>query len=166
MLSLIDHRTPLDFERLSSHDTSVVLANARALSRAAMAGATQPLLRGKNFGLLCESDDAGSALFRHAAVELGAHVSQIRPSLSKLSTPKEIETTARVLGRLYDALECEGMPPALVRQVRSEAGVPVYDGIGSQDHPTARLAEQLDGDGTPADKRRFVLQAVLLGTLA
>src|SRR5438105_1625953 len=158
MLPLIDHPHPLDFERLSPHDASVVLANARALRRAAQAGATQPLLRGKNLALLCETDDASSALFRRAAVELGAHVAQIRPSLSKLSTPKDVESTARVLGRLYDALECEGVPAALVQQVRSEAGVPVYDGIGSHDHPTARLAEELDGDGTPADKRRYVLQ--------
>ena len=119
-------------------------ASARALQRAAQAGTTQPLLRGKNLGLLCEvDDDADAALFRRAAVELGAHVAHIRPRLSELSTPEEVQHTARMLGRLYDAVECQGMAPALVQQVGNDAGVPVYDGIASQDHPTAQLAESL-----------------------
>jgi ornithine carbamoyltransferase len=166
MLSLAEHRSPIDFSRLSPRDVNAVLASAQTLRRAALTGATQPLLRGKNFALLSETDDAGAALFRRAAVELGAHVAQIRPSLSELSTPTDVEHTARMLGRLYDALECQGMPAALVQQVGAGAGVPVYDGIALPGHPTARLAEQLDGEGTPDDKRRYVLQAVLMGTLA
>jgi ornithine carbamoyltransferase len=62
-------------------------------------------------------------------------------------------------------VECQGVAAALVQQVDSEAGVPVYDGLGSTGHPTARLAELLTGDVPLADKRRFVLQAVLLSTL-
>ena len=152
---------------MSPHDVSVVLANARTLQRAAQVGMTQPQLRGKNLGLLCEADDDGdAALFRRAAVELGAHVAHIRPSLSELSTPQEVQHTARMLGRLYDAVECQGMTPALVQQVGVDAGVPVYDGIASQDHPTAKLAELLGGNTSPADNRRFVLQAVLLSSIA
>jgi ornithine carbamoyltransferase len=166
MLSIAEHRSPIDFNRMSPHDVSTVLASARTLRRAALAGATQPLLRGKNFALLCEADDTEAALFRDAAAELGAHVAQIRPSLSELSTSNDVQHTARMLGRLYDALECQGMPASLVRQVGAGAGVPVYDGIALPGHPTARLAEQLDGDDAPADKRRYVLQAVLLGTLS
>ncbi len=157
----------LAFNHMSPRDVTAVLTNARTLQRAAEAGETQPLLRGKNLGLLCEADgDGEAALFRRAAVELGAHVAHIRPSLSELSTPQEVQHTARMLGRLYDAVECQGMAPALVRQVGNEAGVPVYDGIASQDHPTAKLAELLGSDTSPADNRRFVLQAVLLSTIA
>ena len=157
----------LAFNQMSPRDVTAVLANARTLQRAAEAGKTQPLLRGKNFGLLCEADDDGdAALFRRAAVELGAQVALIRPSLSELSTPQEVQHTARMLGRLYDAVECQGMAPALVQQVGADAGVPVYDGIASQDHPTAKLAELLGSDTSPADNRRFVLQAVLLTTIA
>lgn len=157
----------LAFDPMSPRDVTAVLANARTLQRAAEAGTTQPLLRGKNLGLLCEADDDGdAALFRRAAVELGAHVAHIRPSLSELSTPQEVQHTARMLGRLYDAVECQGMAPALVQQVGNDAGVPVYDGIASQDHPTAKLAELLGRDTSPADNRRFVLQAVLLTTIA
>ena len=152
---------------MSPRDVTAVLASARTLQRAAGAGKVQPLLRGKNLGLLCEADDdRDAALFRRAAVELGAHVAHIRPSLSELSTPQEVQHTARLLGRLYDALECQGMAPALVQQVGNDAGVPVYDGIASQGHPTAILAALLGGDTSPADNRRFVLQAVLLNTIA
>jgi ornithine carbamoyltransferase len=70
-----------------------------------------------------------------------------------------------MLGKLYDAVECQGMAPTLVRQVRDGAGVPVYDGIASPRHPTAQLAHQLGGDTSDADNRRFVLQAVLLNSL-
>ena len=167
MYPTLKHRSLAAFENMSPRDVTVVLANARTLQRAAEAGTTQPLLRGKNLGLLCEADDAlDAALFRRAAVELGAHVAHIRPSLSVLSTPQEVQHTARMLGRLYDAVECQGMAPALVQQVGNEAGVPVYDGIASQDHPTAKLAELLGDDASPADNRRFVLQAVLLSTIA
>ena len=163
----VKHRSVLAFDHLSPHDVTAVLANARSLQRAAEAGQTQLLLRGKNLGLLCEADDdGGAALFRRAAVELGAHVAHIRPSLSELSTPQEVQHTARLLGRLYDAVECQGMAPALVQQVSNDAGVPVYDGIASQDHPTAKLANLLGSDTPPADNRRFVLQAVLLSTIA
>lgn len=152
---------------MSSRDVETVLGHARRLQQAALAGATQALLRGKNLGLLRECDDDEEAqLFRRAASELGAQVACIRPSLSELSTTREVQHTARVLGRLYDALECQGLPHALVRQVGSDAGVPVYDGIASPAHPTAQLAAMLDGDVPAADKRRFVLQAVLLSSVA
>jgi ornithine carbamoyltransferase len=150
---------------MSPRELSTVLDHARALQRAALAGTTQPLLRGKNLGLLCEADDGDAALFRRAASELGAHVAHILPSLSGLSTPKEVQHTARLLGRLYDAVECQGMAAALVRQVGDAAGVPVFDGIASARHPTAMLARQLGGDTSEDDNRRFVLQAVLLDSL-
>ena len=147
-------------------DASALLATARNLRDAASAGKRQPLLRGKNFGLLCESDDASAAvLFSRAAAELGAHVAHIRPSLTELSTPQDVAHTARLLGRLYDAVECEGMSASLVHQMGNEAGVPIFDGIASASHPTADLVDQLDGDASVADKRRFILQAVLLSNL-
>jgi ornithine carbamoyltransferase len=148
-------------------NVAVLLANARSLQHAAQAGNTPPLLRGKKLGLLCDADkDADAVLFRSAAVALGAHVAHIKPSLSERSTPQEVEDTARILGRLYDAIECQGMAAALVAQVGDGAGVPVYDGIASAAHPTARLVDQLDAPGALEDKRRYVLQAVLLSTLA
>lgn len=166
MYPTLKHRRLQASETMSPHDVSAVLVNARTLQRAAQAGATQPLLRGKNFGLLCEADDDGdAAFFRRASVELGARVAHVRPSLSELSTPEEVQHTARMLGRLYDALECQGMASALVQRIGQDAGVPVYDGLASAGHPTVRIAELLGGDTLPADNRRFVLQAVLLSAI-
>lgn len=152
---------------MSASHMHAVLSQARALQSAAGGGTMHALLRGKNLGLLCESGDAPEAvLFRRAALELGAHVSYIRPSLSELSTAGDVQHTARMLGRLYDAVECQGVTPALARRIGAEAGVPVYDGIASPGHPTARLAALLGSATSLEDNRRFVLQAVLLDTIA
>ena len=152
---------------ITPRDAAFVLDQARALQRAAAAGGLPASLRGRKLGLLCEAGgDDNAALFRRAALELGAHVAHIRPSLTELSTLPDVQLTARMLGRLYDAIECQGMAADLVHQVGVEAGVPVYDGVASPTHPTARLAELLDGDALMSDKRRFVLQAVLLSTIA
>ena len=167
MYPTLHHRSLFGFEPMSRDETSTLLAHARSLQRAAQLGATLPMLKGKNLGLLCEAaDSADAALFRRAAIELGAHVAHIRPSLSELSTPQEVERTARLLGRLYDAVECQGMAPGLVRQVGDGAGVSIYDGIATADHPTAELAQQLEGGAAAGDNRRFVLQALLLHTIA
>ena len=160
---------------IAPRDAALVLDRARALQRAAAAGEIAAPLRGRKLGLLCEAGEVGegdgngdsdAALFRHAAVELGAHVAHIRPSLTELSTLPDVQRTARMLGRLYDAIECQGMATELVHQVGVEAGVPVYDGLASPRHPTARLAALLEGNALLRDKRRFVLQAVLLSTIA
>ena len=165
----LSHHGVLAFDPIAPRDVDFVLDNARALQLAAQAGDLRTLLRGRKFGLLCEVDNdsaSDAALFRRAAVELGAHVAHIRPSLTDLSTPQEVKNTARMLGRLYDAVECQGMAPDLVHQMGVDAGVPVYDGIASQRHPTAKLDDLLGGDASKLDKRRFVLQAVLLSTVA
>ena len=163
---------------IAPRDAALVLDRARALQRAAVTGGLPASLRGRKLGLLCEAGDAGAgagtgadadvddaALFRRAAVELGAHVAHIRPSLTELSTLPDVQRTARMLGRLYDAIECQGMATELVHQVGIAAGVPVYDALASAKHPTARLADLLEGEASPPDKRRFVLQAVLLSTI-
>lgn len=164
--------SPLDEGRLRAPvapvpcDPQGLLAQARALRSAAQAGALQPLLRGKRLGLLCEDEAGGDAeLFRRAARELGADVAHIRPSLSSLSSGQEVEHTARVLGRLYDALECQGMARELVDRIRQQADVPVYDGLASAAHPSAGLACELGPEVAAADARRYLLQAALIGSL-
>jgi ornithine carbamoyltransferase len=153
--------------RLSPGDLDILLGNARLLQRAADPRQARSLLRGKKLALLCESEDGADAvLFRSAASELGAHVSHIRPHLGDLSRPDDLQHTARMLGRLYDGIECQGLAPGLVDVVGREAGVPVYDGVALAGHPTARLAGMIGGDEAPARLRQLVLQTVLLSTLA
>ena len=126
----------------------------------------ESLLRGKNLGLMCESaEEAEAALFLRAATELGARVSYIRPSRSDLAGPTVCRVIAQVLGRLYDGIECQGLPPQLVEQLGREAGIPAYNALAGRDHPTARLAVLLEGDESDASKRRLLLQAALLATL-
>lgn len=153
--------------RLSPAEAARLLALAAALQRSALDDGTPPMaLRGKNLGVLyAVRDDATLALFHHAAQALGAHVATMPASLSPASTPQEVLHTARLLGRLYDAVECQGLPAALVQQIGLHAGIPVYDGIATPAHPSAVLAGLLGSEGVPGDARRFVLQAVLIDSL-
>jgi ornithine carbamoyltransferase len=152
------------FDPLGFEDVHALLENARRLERAATALELGSLLCGKNLGLLCDTEAADDAmLFRRAAEDLGARVAHIHPSLSTLSSAR-LDATARTLGRLYDAVECQGFASGLVRQIGDAAGIPVYDGIGSPRHPIAGLAELLD-TGTRAERRCRILQAALMSTL-
>jgi ornithine carbamoyltransferase len=143
-----------------------VLERARTLQHAAQCGRIQPLLRGKHLGLLCDNDTRPAAqLFRQAAAELGAQVAHIGMSLSERSPAQEVAHTARMLGRLYDAIECQGMAGALVGQIAELSGIPVYDGLAADDARLARLALLLGPDAAAAQNRRFVLQALLLHSI-
>ncbi|QNK67261.1 ornithine carbamoyltransferase [Variovorax sp. PAMC26660] len=159
-------REPEDAPQLSPLDVASLLCRARILQRAALAGAMPRLLRGKNLGLLCETrSDEAQALFRSAAEELGAHVATMPSSLSLESAPQEVQHTARMLGRLYEAVECQGLDSALVRQIGQHAGIPVFDGVAMEGHPAVQLAELLGDKTLPADNRRFMVQAMLLESI-
>lgn len=150
-------------------DAAALLALAASLRQAASGGRLQPLLRGKNLGLLRDpqhSPEGEGALFLQAAGELGARVAQIPASLHGGSPASEVEHTARMLGRLYDAIECQGLPEPLVHSMSQHAGVPVYDGLAGPHHPTMPLAQALGGSGPAEDNRRFVVQAVLVHALS
>jgi ornithine carbamoyltransferase len=145
----------------------VVLGQARALQAAARAGTPRPLLRGKHLGLLCRDAEAAAAvLFREAAGELGARVSQVAPSLLEIETEAgpSVGDIARVLARLYDAVECQGLTATLVQGLRIPSGIPVFAGLATVGHPSALLADRLDG--APDERRRYVLQAVLVVALS
>ena len=147
-------------------EIAAVLARANALARAARQGAALPALRGKNIGLVSAAPhDGEAALLRCAAAQLGVHVAHVRPSLGEASSAAEVADTARLLGRLYDAIYLPGLSPALVDRVAAAAGIPVFDGIASANHPSAVLAQQLAGL-SGEDARRFVLQAMLLNAMS
>lgn len=118
-----------------------MLANARSLLASSEPRST--LLRGKKLALLCEAEGPDSTLFREAAAELGAHVSHIRPRLADLQRTDDFESTARLLGRLYDAIECPGLSHDSVESVRRASEILVYVGLASERHATAGLAALL-----------------------
>lgn len=158
------------FRALSPREEAGLLDAARLLQAAFLQGAPAARLKGNKLGMLCGGDGEDSAaarsLFERAGTELGAHVATIRSALPPGGDAAEIRHTAQVLGRLYDAVECLGLAPETVRQLGRDAGIPVYDAASGATHPTSRIAAQLGGPTAPADNRRFVLQALLLGSIA
>ena len=151
---------------MSPAEVAELLGRARALQGLASAAPLGLPLRGKYLALMCEADDSASAIaFRHAAMELGARVTTVRPTLTALSKPDEIQHTARVLGRLYDAVECQGMANYLVSAIAHSAGIPVYDGLACDHHAIAALAPLLGLDVPLARQRALLLQAALLGSI-
>ena len=160
--SRIAHRT-------SPSEIATLARRALELKCASDAGAAQPLLRGKKFGVLCGTDEAVSddaALFDRAAVELGAQVAHVRPGLTESSAAQDVQQTAYMLGRLYDAVVCDGMDAGLVQRLRAVAGVPVYDHITSPGHPISKAAGLIGAAASMEDNRRFALQALLLDARA
>ncbi|MEP7281915.1 MAG: ornithine carbamoyltransferase [Rubrivivax sp.] len=146
---------------------AAVTQRARELADAARHGSVRPSLRGKNIAVVAGIDHAADArLFVAAAKALGATVAYVRPRLLLGSSESELADTARLLGRLYDALAFQGIPQELVATLSRQAGVPVFDGIASARHPTAKLAEALEGVASADDRRCFVLQALLLDALS
>lgn len=140
----IHHRSLWSVGTLSRSDVLDVLETARRLKQARLSGQGVTPLRGCNLALLNDaapSDGAGS--LRHAALDLGAKVSHLRPSDARIVPDAADEATSRMLGRLYDAIDCESMAPDLVARVAQGAGVPVFNGLGSHGHPTRVLAELL-----------------------
>ena len=150
--------------------TKALMASARRLRDSAASGQARSLLRGKNIGLLCERPDGPEAVrFQLAAADLGATVARILPSLAALESEQQVADTARVLGRLYDALECQGLDPALVQQLQRDAGVPVFDGLGEVGHPIDALAAAWSAEDpplAPEAARRYLLQAALVQGIA
>lgn len=107
-------------------------------------------LHGVNLGLLCEEPASESALrFERAGRALGAQVVRICPNTAGLREEATVAQTARMMGRLYDALDCEGLSSAIVAEIRRHAGVPVYEGLGTASfavaaRPSQRTAADMD----------------------
>jgi ornithine carbamoyltransferase len=152
-----------------SADTPVsvgdVLDTAAQLQVATQAGQPPRPLRGKHLALMGLSESADARRFRNAALALGATLSQIGSDAPLLSSAEQMRRTARTLGLLYNAVECQGLPAELVAQLRMGADIPVFDGLASSTHAVAQLAAQIEGPASLADKWLLVVQAVLLCTI-
>ena len=152
------------FAQMSVQAAHQLLATARALGRAEIAGHCDQSLRGKRFALLAHDPGPAAVLFILAVEQLGALASRVGADMLAATDAHELQRVARVLERLYDAVECQGVPSERVRQLSDLATMPVFDGVACDSHPTARLADQLD-DCSRADARRWILQAALLQTM-
>ena len=135
LLSLVHH---------SERDLHYLLDLARDLKRAKYAGVEQQRLRGKNIALIFEKTSTRTrCAFEVAAYDEGAHVTYIDPSSSQIGHKESMKDTARVLGRMYDAIEYRGSAQENVETLAEYAGVPVFNGLTDEFHPTQMLADVL-----------------------
>ena len=140
----LKNRGLLSLDELSARDIAFLLEMAHELKRAKSAGTEQPQLRGKNIALLFEKASTRTrCAFEVAAFDQGANVSFIGAGDSPLGDKESIKDTARVLGRLYDAIEYRGFEQDTVQELARHAGVPVYNGLTRQFHPTQILADYM-----------------------
>jgi len=114
------------------------------LKAAKYAGTEQQLLKGREIALIFEKDSTRTRVgFEVAAHDQGAHVTYLGPSGSHIGHKESVKDTARVLGRVYDAIEYRGFGQEIVEELARHAGVPVYNGLTDQFHPTQVLADFL-----------------------
>ncbi|HOI88868.1 MAG TPA: ornithine carbamoyltransferase subunit F, partial [Lentimicrobium sp.] len=114
------------------------------LKKAKYAGTEQPRLKGKNIVLLFEKDSTRTrCAFEVAALDQGAHVTYLGPSGSQMGKKESMKDTARVLGRMYDGIEYRGYGQYIVEELGKYAGVPVWNGLTNEFHPTQILADFL-----------------------
>jgi ornithine carbamoyltransferase len=114
------------------------------LKKAKYAGIEQPRLVGKNIALIFEKGSTRTrAAFEVASYDQGAHVTYLGPTGSQLGTKESMKDTARVLGHMYDGIEYRGFGQDRVEELGRYAGVPVWNGLTNEFHPTQVLADFL-----------------------
>ncbi len=123
------------------------------------------VLQGRRLGLMSVAPDGEDAqLFVRAARGLGAYVALIPPP-EPGEGAQQLDDIGRLLGRLYEAVECQGLGAAVVEQLAVAGNLPVFDGLAGSSHWLAALAEDW-GDPAPLAQRRcWLVQAMLLATL-
>ncbi|MFG3014393.1 ornithine carbamoyltransferase [Streptomyces cinerochromogenes] len=117
---------------------------AAELKAAKKAGTETPYLRGRNIALVFEKTSTRTrCAFEVAAADQGAHTTYLDPVGSQIGHKESVKDTARVLGRMFDAIEYRGDSQAKVEELAAHAGVPVYNGLTDDWHPTQMLADVL-----------------------
>ncbi len=131
----------LDF---TPEEIKFFLQLAADLKRAKYTGTEQPRLKGKNIALIFEKTSTRTrCAFETAAYDQGAHVTYLGPTGSQIGVKESMKDTARVLGRMYDGIEYRGFAQKTVEELAEYAGVPVWNGLTNEFHPTQILADFL-----------------------
>lgn len=131
----------LDF---TPEELKFLLKLAADLKAAKYGGYEQPRLTGKNIALIFEKTSTRTrCAFEVAAHDQGAHVTYLGPEGSQIGHKESMKDTARVLGRMYDGIEYRGFGQARVEELAQYAGVPVWNGLTNEFHPTQFLADAL-----------------------
>jgi ornithine carbamoyltransferase len=131
----------LDF---SPQEIMFLLELATDLKKAKYAGTEQQRLQGKNIVLIFEKTSTRTrCAFETAAFDQGARVTYLGPTGSQMGAKESIKDTARVLGRMYDGIEYRGFAQEKIEILARHAGVPVWNGLTDEFHPTQVLADFL-----------------------
>src|SRR6516225_9757589 len=134
----------LALKDFSREEIVYLLDLAAELKAAKREGREEQKLRGKNIALIFEKDSTRTrSAFEVASYDQGANVTFIGPSGSHMGHKETVKDTARVLGRMYDAIEYRGFAETTAEELARWAGVPVYNGLTDEWHPTQILADFL-----------------------
>ena len=129
---------------LTPEEINGLLDLAADLKAKKKAGIPHRLCEGKSIALIFEKTSTRTrCAFEVAAADLGMHPTYLDPSGSQIGKKESIADTARVLGRMYDAIEYRGYGQTIVEELAKFAGVPVYNGLTNEFHPTQILADFL-----------------------
>lgn len=131
----------LDF---SPEEIKFLLNLSVTLKAAKYSGIEQPRLTGKNIALIFEKTSTRTrCAFEVAAFDQGAHVTYLGPGGTQIGHKESMKDTARVLGRMYDGIEYRGFGQDVVEELARYSGVPVWNGLTNEFHPTQVLADLL-----------------------
>lgn len=140
----LKNRSLLTLKDFTPDEIRHLLRLAAQLKSAKYTGTEQQLLKGREIALIFEKDSTRTRVgFEVAAHDQGAHVTYLGPSGTHLGKKETVKDTARVLGRVYDAIEYRGFDQSIVETLTRWSGVPVYNGLTDQYHPTQILADFL-----------------------
>lgn len=146
----------LDF---SPKEIQFLIQLSADLKKAKYGGYESPRLTGKNIALIFEKASTRTrCAFEVAAHDQGAHVTYLGPAGSQIGYKETMKDTARVLGRMYDAIEYRGYGQSIVEELGAHAGVPVWNGLTTEFHPTQILADfltMLEHSDKPLNKISF-----------
>ena len=136
------NRSLLTVQDYTQREFRYLLDLARDLKRAKYARTEQEHLKGKEIVLIFEKTSTRKrCAFEVACHDQGAHVTYLDPAGSQIGHKESVKDTARVLGRMYDAIEFRGFSQEAVEDLAKYAGVPVYNGLTDEYHPTQMVAD-------------------------
>ena len=138
----LKNRSVLEMSDFTQEEIRFLLDLSRDLKRAKRAGTETRRLSGKNICLIFEKSSTRTrCAFEVAAYDQGMGATYLDPTGSQIGHKESIPDTARVLGRMYDAIQYRGFKQTVVEALAKYAGVPVYNGLTDESHPTQMLAD-------------------------
>jgi ornithine carbamoyltransferase len=160
MSCTIPHRHLWSPERLSAADLHALLDAAAEVKRAKQRDPGWAPLRGRHIAVLAQQGDDATLGFERAVRELGGKTTRLDVRDWQSSAGARVSDAARMLGRLYEAIDCSGLPAPLLDQIDAHSGVPVFNGLARPDHPLSAIGALLtmrEASGKPLERLQVQL---------